>query len=119
MSENRAEWSAGGMDCPVWPTRPERGGRGPQQDFSNGQLIVPLPRHSREDIQEPFVREMQIDPSEYYPEGYMPELLEEWPVDSDLVVPIDKLPASLKQSMGAEWRLREKNRKILEEKGEK
>lgn len=28
-------------------------------------------------IQEPFVREQQIDPDEYYPEGYKPERLEE------------------------------------------
>jgi len=43
-------------------------------------LIVPHPPKSREDIQEPFVREQQIVPDKYYPEGYKPELLEEWPV---------------------------------------
>jgi hypothetical protein len=42
-------------------------------------------------------------------------LLEEWPVDSDLVVPIESLPESLKQSMGAAWRQKQKNLKILEE----
>jgi len=31
------------------------------------------------------------------------------------VVPIDSLPESLKESMGAEWRLREKNRRVLEQ----
>jgi len=36
--------------------------RAPQFDFTNGQLVVPHPPHSREDIQEPFVREQQIDP---------------------------------------------------------
>ncbi len=56
---------------------------------------------------------MQIDPAKYYPEGYMPELLEDWPVEGDLVVPLDQLPDNLKDSMGAEWRLREKNRKAL------
>jgi hypothetical protein len=56
---------------------------------------------------------MQIDPAKYYPEGYMPELLEDWPVQGDLVVPLDQLPDNLKDSMGAEWRLREKNRKAL------
>lgn len=83
--------------------------RAPQFDFDNGQLIVPLPTKSREEIQEPFVREQQIDPKKYYPTGYHPELLEDWPVKSDLVVPIDQLPESLRNSMGAEWRLRKKN----------
>jgi hypothetical protein len=38
-------------------------------------------------------------------------------VEGDLVVPLETLPESLKQSMGAEWRLREKNRKAAEEQG--
>jgi hypothetical protein len=48
-----------------------------------------------------------IDPKEYYPEGYHPELLEDWPVDDDLVVPVEALPVNLKDSMGAQWRLTE------------
>ena len=95
-----------------------RNSRAPQFDFTNGQLVVPHPPTSREEIQEPFVREQQIDPAEYYPPGYMPELLEHWPVEGDLVVPLEALPESLKESMGAEWRLRTKNRKVLEEQGE-
>ena len=91
--------------------------RAPQFDFTNGQLVVPHPTTSREEIQEPFVREQQIDPKKYYPEGYHPELLEDWPVDGDLVVPLEMLPENLKNSMGAEWRLREKNRNALEEQG--
>jgi ribonuclease Z len=66
--------------------------RAPQFDFSNGQLVVPHPPTSREEIQEPFVREQQIDPKKYYPKGYRPELLEEWPVEGDLVVPVEALP---------------------------
>lgn len=92
--------------------------RSPQFDFSNGQLIVPLPPTSREEIQEPFVREQQIDPELYYPEGYHPHLLEEWPVKSDLVVPLDTLPENLKGSMGEAWRLKQKNLKAPEEKSE-
>jgi ribonuclease BN (tRNA processing enzyme) len=38
--------------------------RAPQFDFTNGQLVVPHPPTSREKIQEPFVREQQIDPKE-------------------------------------------------------
>ncbi len=86
-------------------------------DFTNGQLVVPHPPTSREEIQEPFVREQQIDPAKYYPEGYHPELLEDWPVEGDLVVPLEKAPDDLTDGMGQEWRLRNKNRKILEEQG--
>jgi hypothetical protein len=80
--------------------------------------VVPHPPTSREEIQEPFVREQQIDPKEYYPEGYHPELLEEWPVEGDLVVPVEALPDNLKDSMGTEWRLKKKNRKALEAESE-
>lgn len=87
--------------------------RAPQFDFSSGQLVVPHPPHCREDIQEPFVREQQINPDLYYPEGYKPELLEEWPVGGDLVIPLELLPENLKASMGQQWRLKQKNLEIL------
>lgn len=93
--------------------------RAPQQDFTNGQLIVPLPPTSRQEIQEPFVREQEIDPKKYYPKGYMPHLLEEWPVKSDLVVPLDSLPENLRSSMGAAWEHKQKNLKIIEEQSKK
>jgi len=92
--------------------------RAPQFDMSNGQLIVPLPRRTREEIQEPFIREQQIDPDKYYPKGYKPDLLEEWPVEDDLVIPVEALPDNLRESMGAEWRLRQKNQAILKEQAE-
>lgn len=91
--------------------------RAPQFDFSNGQLVVPHPPHAREDIQEPFVREQQIDPDKYYPDGYKPELLEKWPVEGDLVVPMEDLPDNLKQSMGDAWRHKQQNQQILREQG--
>jgi ribonuclease BN (tRNA processing enzyme) len=93
--------------------------RAPQFDFTNGQLVVPHPPTSRNEIQEPFVRDQQIDPDEYYPEGYHPELLEDWPVEGDLVVPLEDLPESLKESMGAAWRQKQKNQKILDEQNKK
>jgi len=52
---------------------------------------------------------------EYYPEDYMPLLLPEWPVEGDLVVPLDQAPEDLREGMGEEWRVRTKNRKALEE----
>jgi ribonuclease Z len=92
--------------------------RAPQFDMTNGQLIVPLPRRTREEIQEPFVREQQIDPKKYYPKGYYPELLEEWPVTSDLVIPMETMPPKLRDSMSAQWRLKQKNQAILQEQAE-
>jgi ribonuclease BN (tRNA processing enzyme) len=91
--------------------------RSPQFNFDNGQLVVPLPPTSRAEIQEPFVRDQEIDPKKYYPEGYHPHLLQEWPVENDLVIPLENAPADLVENMGAEWRLKNKNRKILEELG--
>jgi ribonuclease BN (tRNA processing enzyme) len=78
--------------------------RAPQFDFDSGQLVVPKPTTSREEIQEPFVREMEIPPEEYYPEDYHPELLTEWPVDSDLVIPLEMMPPAMLQGMGESWR---------------
>jgi ribonuclease Z len=89
--------------------------RAPQFDFTNGQLVVPHPPTSREEIQEPFVREQQVDSKKYYPEGYHPELLEYWPVEGDLVVPVEALPENLRNSMGAAWRHKNENQKILDE----
>ncbi len=62
--------------------------KAPQQDFGNGQLVIPHPPTRREDIQNQEIRDQQIDSEEYYPAGYRPELLVEWPVDGDLVVPV-------------------------------
>jgi len=89
--------------------------RAPQFNFDNDQLVVPHPPTSRAEIQEPFVREQEIDPAKYYPEGYHPELLQEWPVKGDLVVPMEQLPENLKNSMGQAWRLKQKNQALIKE----
>jgi hypothetical protein len=78
--------------------------RAPQFDFDSGQLHVPHPPTSRQEIQEPFVRDMEIPPEEYYPEGYQPHLLPDWPVEGDLVVPLEAMPAEMLQGMGENWR---------------
>ena len=39
-----------------------------------------------------------------------PELLEDWPVDDDLVVPVEALSDNLKDGMGSQWRLKRKHR---------
>ena len=92
--------------------------KAPQFDFGNGQLVVPEPPTSRAEIQNQEIRDQQLDPDLYYPEGYKPQLLEEWPVDGDLVVPIDSMPENLQKSMSDRWRQRVRNRKILEEQAE-
>jgi len=89
--------------------------RAPQFDFDGGQLVVPHPPTSREEIQEPFVRDKQIDPSKYYPADYHPELLEDWPVESDLVVPMDEMPPQMLQGMGESWRDRQSYKKHISE----
>ncbi len=93
--------------------------KAPQQDFGNGQLIIPMPPTSRAEIQNQEIRDQQLDPDLYYPEGYKPELLEEWPADGDLVVPLDMLPPSLINSMGDRWRQKVENNKILDEQAKK
>ena len=92
--------------------------RAPQQDFTNGQLIVPMPPTDRTQIQEPFVREQQINPNKYYPKGYKPQLLEEWPADADIVAPVEALPENLRQSMGDQWRQNKRNQEILEQQNQ-
>lgn len=69
--------------------------------------------HAREDIQEPFVQAQQIDSKKCYP-----KLLEEWPVEGGLLIPLESFPESLKESMGQAWRTCEKNRRILEVQSE-
>ena len=87
--------------------------RAPQFDLSNDQLVVPLPPTSREEIQNTDVRETEIDPDLYYPEGYEPELLQEWPVQSDLVIPVEDMPPAMLEGMGQAWRERQANREAL------
>lgn len=89
--------------------------KAPQFDFSNGQMVVPLPTTNRQEIQNQEIRDQQLDPDLYYPEGYKPQLLEEWPVDSDLVVPVEDLPPNLRNSMGDRWRQKVENQKVLDE----
>lgn len=89
--------------------------RAPQFDFDDGQLVVPAPPTSREEIQEPFVREQEIPPEEYYPEGYLPELLDEWPVSGDLVVPLDQMPPQMLAGMGDAWQKRKAYKKHISE----
>jgi hypothetical protein len=76
---------------------------------------VPRPPTSREEIQNQGIRDSEIEPADYYPEGYHPELLTEWPIDDDPVVPVEQLPPALLHSMGEAWRQRKAYRKHISE----
>jgi len=90
----------------------------PQFDLSTGYLHVPQPRNKREDIQEPTIREAHIAPEKYYPEGYHPVLLEEWPVDGDLQADLDLLPEDFKDSVSENYRRKERLKKAQENKND-
>ena len=81
--------------------------RSPQQDFSSGQFVIPPSLHHREDIQDHGIRDSEIDPNDYYPEGYQPELIPRWPLDTELVIPIEDVPPQLVDTMGQNWRHRQ------------
>ena len=86
---------------------------------ANTNSLRGIPRRAqraREEIQEPFIRGIEIDPALYYPEGYMPFLLPQWPVEGDLVVPLDQAPDDLVEGMDEAWRKREENRRILRQR---
>lgn len=59
-------------------------------------LVVPAPRRSRADIQDPSIRSAEIPPSAYYPEGYQPKLIEDWPTDKPIYLPEKMVPPGLK-----------------------
>ena len=61
-----------------------------------GGLIVPVPVYQREDLQSQFIRDAEIDPKAYYPEGYLPVLMEHWPTDKPIFVPEELIPESMK-----------------------
>jgi ribonuclease Z len=48
----------------------------------------------------------------------MPHLLESWPVEGDLVVPLEAMPEKLRDSMRAAWRQKQKNQEIIEGQSE-
>lgn len=60
-------------------------------------LVVPLPKFQRNDIQEPTIREAEISPDKYYPEGYHPELMENWPTEKPLFIPKDQVPKGMRR----------------------
>ena len=54
---------------------------------ATGGLIIPVPKYNRSDIQQQSIRDAEIPPEDYYPEGYAPEMINEWPTDKPLFIP--------------------------------
>jgi ribonuclease Z len=54
---------------------------------SQGGLTIPAPKYNRSDIQQKSIRDAEIPPGNYYPEGYAPEAILEWPTDKPLFIP--------------------------------
>ena len=42
------------------------------------------------------IRDADVHPEDYYPQGYQPELLQSWPADKPVFIPADKVPPCLK-----------------------
>jgi ribonuclease Z len=57
-----------------------------------GGLMIPPPKYKRSDIQQQSIRDAEIPPEKYYPKGYAPELLFEWPTDKPLFIPAEMMP---------------------------
>ena len=60
------------------------------------RMARPAPTRKRSQVQDPGVRALEISPELYYPVGYKPELLTDWPTDKELLLPAEAVPAAMK-----------------------
>jgi ribonuclease Z len=58
---------------------------------SLGGLSIPPAKYNRSDIQQQSIRDAEIPPANYYPEGYAPEAILEWPSDKTVFIPVEAL----------------------------
>jgi ribonuclease BN (tRNA processing enzyme) len=58
---------------------------------AEGGLIIPPARYNRSDIQQQSIRDAEIPPENYYPEGYAPEPITEWPTDKPMFIPAEMM----------------------------
>jgi ribonuclease Z len=67
----------------------------PQFDIkSEGGLSIPPAKYDRSDIQQQSIRDAEIPPEKYYPEGYAPVAITEWPTDKPLLIPAEMMNKS-------------------------
>ncbi len=81
--------------------------KAPQAKASIAQhdgLVIPVPVNERADIQNEELRRytnddpdpgVQIPSKDYYPDGYHPNLIEDWPTEKDLYIDGDYIPESM------------------------
>jgi len=51
-------------------------------------VAMPVPENKVKDIQAQWIRDLEIPPEDYFPEGYHPELLLEWPMTEVITMPM-------------------------------
>lgn len=69
----------------------------PQFDVRpGGGLVIPAPRKTRAQLQQPSIRAAEIRPGLYYPRGYRPRLIEDWPTDKQIYLPERQVPPGMK-----------------------
>jgi ribonuclease Z len=58
---------------------------------AQGGLVIPPAKYNRSDIQQESIRDAEISPKKYYPKGYAPERIEEWPTKKPLFIPVEAM----------------------------
>jgi ribonuclease Z len=58
---------------------------------AQGGLVIPPAKYNRTDIQQQSIRDAEIPPENYYPKGYAPEAITEWPTDKPLFIPAEMM----------------------------
>jgi ribonuclease Z len=60
---------------------------------ASGGMLIPPPKYKRSDIQQQSIRDAEISPEKYYPEGFAPEMITEWPSEKPVFIPVEMMPA--------------------------
>ena len=58
---------------------------------AQGGLVIPPAKYNRSDIQQKSIRDAEIAPNKYYPKGYAPEKIDEWPTKKPLFIPAEAM----------------------------
>ena len=59
---------------------------------ASGGMLIPPPKYKRSDIQQQSIRDAEIPPEAYYPEGFAPERITEWPTEKPIFIPNEMMP---------------------------
>ena len=58
---------------------------------AQGGLVIPPAKYNRSDIQQKSIRDAEISPKKYYPKGYAPQKIDEWPTKKPLFIPAEAM----------------------------